>query len=148
MVSGAAIVAVIALFYTAVWQPLHQGAVDLEQRIDRQRDLAIHVANLGAQAKQLRARNQGNFQGQNDSLLAIIDRSSRDAGLGNAVQRIQPEGPDKAAVTIGNGSFNALVRWLRQLQQKYGVTIAALNVVRGEEQGRIEARMTLERTTQ
>lgn len=146
MVAAAAIAILVALFYTAVWQPLHRGAVDYEQRIERQRELAVHVATLGAQAAQLRARSQGNFRGQNDSLLAIIDRSSREAGVRGAIQRIQPEGPNKAAVTMTGGSFNALIQWLRQLQQSYGITISALNVVRGESNGRIEARMTLERT--
>lgn len=147
MVSAAAIVAVVALFYTAVWQPLHQGAAEMEQRIQRQRQLAIHVAKLGAQAERLRARTQGDFRAENDSLLAIINRTSRNMGLGHAIQRIQPDGPDKAAVTIEGASFNTMIRWLRKLQQQYGVTITVLNVVRGENEGRVEARMTLERTT-
>lgn len=147
MVSAALIAAVAALFYVAVWQPLHTGAAEIEQRIQRQRELAIHVTTLGAEAARLRARSQGNFRSENKSLLAIVNRTSRDAGLGSAIQRIQPAGPDKAAVTIEAASFNTMVRWLRQLQQKYGVTISALNVVRGENEGRIEARMTLERTS-
>lgn len=147
LVASAAVFAICALYYAVVWQPLHAGAAEFEQRIQRQRSLAVHVATMGAQADQLRAQSHGNFRGENKSLLAIINGTSRTAGLGDAIQRIQPNGRDEATVTIEGAGFGSLIRWLRQLQQKYGVTVSALHVGRGENKGRVEARMTLERTT-
>lgn len=147
MVTAAAVVAVAALFYVAIWQPLDQGAEDIADRIERERDLAAHIATLGAEAAKLRDASQGNVRSADTSLLSVIDRSSRKAELGDAVQRIQPQGSDKAVVTIEGAGFNAVVVWLHELQQTYGVSVSALNVTRAEDDGLIEARMTLERTT-
>lgn len=145
MVVIAVIFTVTALFYVSIWQPLHQGANNLEQSIQRQQELAMHIAELSATAKQLRAKNRGDFQGQNDTLLAIINQTSHTSELGQSIQRIQPEGQDKAVVRVEQVRFNNMIRWLRTLQMKYGVTVSALNVTRGESQGLVEARMTLER---
>lgn len=145
MVATAAVFTMAALFYVAVWQPLHQGADELETRIASQRELATRVTTLGAEAEKLRSSSRDSVQATDDSLLSVIDRSSRDADMDGAVKRIQPEGDDQAAVTVEGAGFNAMIRWLRELQQTYGVTVSALNVTRGEDDGVIQARMTLER---
>lgn len=145
LVAVAAAVTIAAVFYLAIWEPLHKGADDLEQRIVSQRELAARMTALKTEAEALRSAGGGRVVARNDSLLSVIDRSSRDAGLSGSVQRIQPEGDNQAAVTIEGAGFNAVLRWLRELEQTYGVTADALTVSRGEEDGTIQARMTLQR---
>lgn len=146
LVAAAAAVTVAAVFFLAVWEPLHKGAEQLEERIVRERDQAAWIAAIAAEAETLRATGRGQVKAAGDSLLSVIDRSSRNAGLGDAVQRIQPEGDNRAAVTLEGSGFNALLVWLRTLEQTYGVSVAALTVSRGEQPGTIQARMTLRRT--
>lgn len=145
MVAAAAAVAVIVVFYLAVWEPLYRGAADLERRIAAERELTARVAALSAEAERLRATGGGEIEGRGDSLLSIVDRSSREAGLADAVQRIQPEGGDRAAVTLEAAGFNRIIFWLHDLERRYGVTVSAVTVTRGDEEGTIQARMSLQR---
>lgn len=145
LVAAAAVFIVAAVFYVAVWQPLHRNAARLEQQITVQRRLTADVAQLAAEASRLRAHTRRNIKATDVPLLSIIDQTSREAELAHAVQRIQPESEDKAAVTIDNASFDNMIRWLRQLQQQYGVAVTTLSVTRAEAEGAIDARIILER---
>lgn len=146
LVLGAGLVVLGAVFFLAIWEPLYQGSAELEDEIQRDRELAAWVAGLKDEAQRLRQQaSRQSIQGRDDSLLSVIDQTSRASDLGNSIQRIQPEGDDQAAVTISNADFNSLLQWLRELQQRYGVTVAALTVSRADQGNSIEARMTLQR---
>ncbi|MDT0636197.1 type II secretion system protein M [Spectribacter hydrogenoxidans] len=149
LVLGAGLVVLGAVFFLAVWEPLYQGSADLETEIERDRELAGWVAGLKDEAQRLRQQaSRQSIQGRDDSLLSVIDQTSRERDLGNSIQRIQPEGDDQAAVTVNNADFNTLLQWLRELQQRYGVTVEALTVSRSDDSDGIEARMTLQRSTE
>lgn len=146
LVSAAALVVAAGAFFLFVWEPLHAGADELSQRIAGQRELASWLAAIETEAAALR-RSAGaqDLKGREDSLLAVVDSSSRAAGLAQAVQRIQPEGSDQATVTIDGAGFNKMLFWLRALEHSYGVVVTSLAVTREETAGLVQARLTLKR---
>ncbi|MES1945620.1 General secretion pathway M protein [Salinisphaera sp. PC39] len=146
MVLAAVAVAAIGLFYLGVWQPLDRAVADMRERVTHEQSLAAWMTGAAAEASELKGRRRGTpVQGRGESLLSLVDQTSREAGLGKAVRRIQPESDDQAAVTLEGAGFNALVFWLRDLERTYGIRPAALTVNRGEEPGTVSARMTLKR---
>jgi len=149
LVAAAAIVAGGGLFFLAVWEPLNQSVTELRDRADSQRELAMWLGEVKQRANELRQRGGGDpVKARDRSLLSVVDETSRNAGLGNAVTRIQPEGDNRAAVTLEDAAFNQLVFWLHELETQYGIRATALSVNRDEEAaGVVQARMTLERTS-
>ena len=146
MVSAAAVVVVFALFYYALWRPLNAGLADARTRTAAESDQARWMLGIRDEARQLQASGRRqSVKGQDESLLSIVDASSRANDLGNAVRRIQPANNDKATVTLDNADFNQLVFWLRNLQSNYGIRASEFTASRQDKPGTVQARLTLVR---
>jgi len=137
---------ILALFYYGFWQPLNTSVIEGRERVGREAEQARWMLGIRDEARLLKADNgRRAIKGRNDSLLSIVDASSRENGLGEAVRRIQPDGNDKATVTLEAANFNQMLFWLRSLQRDYGVSTAQMTVTRDEDAGTIQARLTLAR---
>lgn len=148
LVTIAGIVTLAGLFFLLVWEPLVTANDNLEQQVISAQELNNWLTDVEDQAVQLRRSGQRNsIKGRDQSLLSLVDETSRNAGLGNAVRRIQPEGGDQAVVTLEEAGFNQMLFWLSNLEKEYGIRATALTVSRGEKTGKVQARMTLKRST-
>jgi type II secretory pathway component PulM len=77
------------------------------------------------------------------SLVVVVDRSARAAGLGAALARNQPVGEDGIRVRLENASFDALAAWLGRLSGGSGLTIDSASFERAPDDGRVNASLTL-----
>lgn len=146
MVAIGACAVALALFYYAVWQPINTSLVHGRAQVSTEAKQTRWLLGLRAQARQLRAQNdQSRIKGQAQSILAIIDSTSRSSGLADAVQRIQPDSNDEAVVTLDDAAFDTLLYWLHTLRRDYAIRVAALTVTRDSDNGRVQARLKLER---
>ncbi len=140
------IAVVFALFYYMLWQPLNNSVADARLRVNVQAEQARWMLGVRDEARLLQSTDtQRSVQGRNDSLLSIVDATSRDNGLGQAVRRIQPDNNDQATVTMEKANFNQILFWLRSLQRDYGVAASQMTITRDEEDGTVQARLTLTR---
>jgi len=148
LVAAAAIVAGSGLFFLLVWEPLDQSVTELRDRAQSEREVAMWLGEIKQRAQTLRERGGGTqMKGLGRPLLSLVDETSRSAGLDDAVTRIQPEGDDRAAVTLDDAGFNELVFWLHDLETEYGIRATALSITRDQDAaGLVQARLTLERT--
>jgi type II secretory pathway component PulM len=85
------------------------------------------------------------IQGQERSLLAIADQTGKQAGLSNAITRMQPEGDHIVRVWLEQADFAALVRWLGLLETTYGVAVVEAAIDREAQAGMVRARLGLVR---
>jgi len=139
------IAVVIALFYYALWHPLNTGLADARQRVVAETNQARWMLGIRDEARLLQASgSQTRVKGQGDSLLSIVDETSRANGLGEAVRHIQPDNDNKATVSLQAASFNQMLFWLRTLQRDYGIAASELTLSRNADiPGDVEARVTL-----
>lgn len=147
MVSIAAIVVVIALFYYALWQPLNNGLAEARNRVTAESNQARWMLGVRDEARVLQAsdRHQAPIGGD-QSLLSIIDKTSRANDLGEAVTHIQPNDDDQATVTLDAANFNRMLFWLQNLQSRYGIAANEATISREDDSpGEVEARLTLAR---
>lgn len=77
------------------------------------------------------------------SVLTLIEVSSNAAGLQDAMERVQPEGKG-ARLWFEAVAFDALVRWLAELEQRQGLQVSQLAVDAGAEPGMVSARVLVE----
>lgn len=148
MVSVAAVMVVIALFYYALWQPLNNALADARAQVTAESNQARWMLGIRNEAQLLRSSSQHSTPtGTDRSLLSIVDESSRANQLGKAVTHIQPQNDDKASVTLDEANFNRMLYWLQSLQSQYGVVATEATVSREEDTaGLVEARLTLSRS--
>jgi type II secretory pathway component PulM len=77
-----------------------------------------------------------------ESLLVIIDRSAREAGLaGNLTS--EPAGPGALSVRLQKAPFDTLVAWLGRLAQQNGVSVESATVERADAAGLVNAALVL-----
>lgn len=145
IIAGA--VSLAGLFFLLVWEPLVTANENLQQQVISGQEMENWLTDVEKQATQLRrAGRHNNIKGSDQSLLSLVDQTSRTAGLGKAVRRIQPEGSDQAVVTLEAASFNQMLFWLSELEKNYGIRATALTITRDDKIGKVQARMTLKRS--
>ncbi len=142
MVSTAAVITALTVFYLALWEPLHQRNEQLRARLAEQRALLVWMEERAAEVRALRGGPAPGRLPAGDSLLGVIDRTARGADLKGRVSRIEPDGEDGVRVWLDGVAFDALVRWLARLQRQYGLT-AASAVIDREGPGKVSARLVI-----
>jgi type II secretory pathway component PulM len=116
VISGAA--AGVLLLILAVFMPLQRSVSSAAQRIERKRD---DLAWLQSVAPQLSGLAASTPQPLHESLVALVDRTSREAGVGKSLVGSQPSGNGGLNARFEQVPFDQLVSWLSQLGDRYGV---------------------------
>jgi len=78
-----------------------------------------------------------------ESLVVLVDRTGREAGLGGSLRDQSPSGEHGLRLRLEGAPFDALVAWLASLQQQYGVTIEAASIDAAGAPGLVNASLTL-----
>lgn len=134
----------LTLGYVLLWEPLAQSREEWRARAAAaQTDLAW----MRAVAPQVRAqRDTQPFSTGPDgrSLLARVDASARDAGLGGVLLRVEPVNAGQVRVQFQRAGFDALMRWVETLAAQYGTRVTELSATRSDGVGLVDARLSLE----
>jgi general secretion pathway protein M len=102
------------------------------------------VVYLGSVLGELRAAPLPAGGGQ--SLVSVIDRTTRDGGLAMTLRGTEPAGMNGVRVRFEGASFDALAVWLLRVQREYGLTVQAATLERTDAPGRVNAQLTFVRS--
>lgn len=142
--------ALLGMFFVILavlgWQwvvkPLTGYAERQQQRLaDEYQDLAWMQANAGL-ARQAGAGGAGTLPA-GQSLLSVLNSSAREAGLN--LQRFDPDGDSRVRIALENAVFTDVMRWVVDLEQRYGVTVSSLTADSQPQPGVVNIRLVLER---
>lgn len=145
IVSVGGIVVALTLLYLLVWEPIVDAHRQRVQALESARLLAIRLEQAAAQVQRAGGQRGAASAGRGLSLMAAVDQASKQGTLGKSPTRIQPEGDREVRVWFEDVSFDALVRWLAELQTRYGVGVQTLDVEPQSTPGKVNARMSLVR---
>jgi general secretion pathway protein M len=144
VLSGALVVALL-LVYGLLVAPLlsaYQGRV---AQVEQQRASLAWMQQTAARIQQLQAGSGAQGQGLGGrSLLAVVDGSAREAGLGSTLRQVRPDGALAVRVWFEGVPFDALVEWLGRLDQEFQVQVKLITLERQPGAGRVHAQLTLE----
>lgn len=147
LVTTATVFVAFAIVWFGVWAPLDRNHADTELRVESwQRSLAelrpmrgpLQMANSGRPAS----------QGQNQSLVVIIDNSLRQRTLTPYLQRSQPT-PSGTGIRVEfeAAPFDDLMLWLGDLHRQYGLELesGSFSTSSSDTPGRVNSSVTLQR---
>ena len=141
---GGGAVAAMLLLWALVWDPLAKSRASLREQaaanetaLQWMRPAAEQLAAKGGVAAAVSADGR--------SLLARVDASARESGLGASLVSVEPEGSGRVNVQFTGADFDALSAWLERIAGT-GVGIEELSVQRGAGSGRVDARIGLRGT--
>ena len=139
LVSRGAVAAALLLLVGGALQ-LHGAVTAAKRAVERkQEDLAYIVSHLD----QLRAAG-ARTPDLETPLPALVERTARDAGLGDQLKANQAEGNGTVRVKFEGVAFDTLVLWLSSLQQEQAVRVETATVDRAES-GAVVATLVLAR---
>jgi general secretion pathway protein M len=140
---GATVVA-LALFWAFAWDPIAQSRRSLAEQAARAESDLIWMRGVAGEMRSLRARGQaGGLDRAGASLLALADRSAREANLGPVLKRVEPAGDGRVNVWLEGAGFDQIADWIEALARRYGVGVDEFAIDRAAVDGTVNARVTL-----
>ncbi len=141
IIIAAATLLIVLICYLFLIEPNIEQRQRVEQSIANQQEDLSWMRQAAEEVKQL--KNSGvKKSGRGQSLLSVVDQSTKRHKLDKGIKRIQPEG-SKVRVSFEEISFNKMVVWLSDLE-KSGYNVQGAVIERGAEQGRVTARIVIE----
>ena len=132
---------IIALLYFVLVLPVTTMAAKRAARVEQK---TADLAWMQASAPQaMAAAGAAQAGGGGDSLVVLVDRTAREAGLGNSLRDQSPDGNNGLRLRIEAASFDRLITWLASLQQQYGVSIESATVGAAAAPGFVNATLSL-----
>jgi general secretion pathway protein M len=146
-VFAAGVTILLAAFWFGIWSPLDSGQKSAAARVDTWR---ISLAELRPLKNQIQASGPGQpaQAAQSQPLIVIVDSTLRQRGLYESLQRSQPTpAGDGIRVEFESAAFDDLMLWLGDVNRQYGLLVQSGNfsVAQGENAGRVNSTLTLER---
>lgn len=136
----------ILLAWLLAWAPLRSAYHRMQDTVSEQRETAAWMQASAVQLAELKKSRGPAAQGLGgQSLLALADSSARSDGLGDALKRVEPDGADSVKVWMDGAAFDALLRWLGNLNTQYGISVDTVSMERATDTaGRVNVRLTLQ----
>ncbi|MET0291236.1 MAG: type II secretion system protein M [Steroidobacteraceae bacterium] len=121
---GIGLIAALVLLIVAIVMPLERSVSQAAARVTRkQADLGW----LQQMAPALATAPQVAAGGAQESLIVLVDRTAREAGLGQALTGSQPSGNGALRTQFEKADFNRLVAWIALLAEQHGVQADSAN---------------------
>jgi general secretion pathway protein M len=115
----------VALIYGVLVLPIQTTHARMAARVaKKQADLAW----MQQRAPQAAAAAGMAQAASGESLVALIDRTAREAGLASALRDQNPTGDSGMHLRFESASFDALIAWLASLQQQHGVAVESATI--------------------
>lgn len=142
VVNSVGVLVLVVLLFLLLILPA-QRAVDKAEMtlMDKQNLLSWMKDN--EQVARMAAKGGGG-RSQSDQPLQSIVTSTAPA-LGINVKRIEPESDEKLRVWLEKVSFDKTMRWLHQIETRYGVRIANVSIDAERDQGLVTAKLVLQK---
>jgi len=106
--------------------PLHRSLTQTSQRVERKR---ADLAWMQRVAPELESAGPPPVAPTSrESLVSVIDRTAREAGLGSALTGSQPSGNGALQVRLEKASFDTLIAWLARLSDQHAVHVESATI--------------------
>ena len=115
----------VALVYLVLVLPFQASGKRMAARVQQK---TADLAWMQASAPQAMAAVGVAQAGGGESLVVLVDRTAREAGLGASLRDQSPDGNNGLRLQIEGASFDTLVTWLANLQQQHGVSIESATI--------------------
>ena len=132
-------IAAVAILIFGLLVPLDHSVARAQQRLAKKRADLTWMQSVAPQIVLLPPP----LASAGESLLVIVDRSAREAGLAGALSGSEPGGPGNLSVRLEKAPFDALVGWLARLAQQNGVTVDSAVIEKSGAPGLVNASIVL-----
>ncbi len=145
LVSIAGALAVVTLIVTIGVRPMMSKASRGQELIAEKQALLMEITQVAQRLGPQRGDAPTAADPGGQSLVVLIDRTTRQRGLQSYLKRNQPNGDTSIRLRFENAPFDILMEWLEQLQNQYGMATTSANIDVAAQPGRVNCNLTLDR---
>lgn len=144
MVGVTALFVIVALAWLLLLNPLYTSKAKLEARVAEKSTLLVELQRRASQRSST-SGSPAQVQGLDQSIVVVIDRTTRLRGLSDYLKRNQPDGNNTVRLRFENAPFDDLVTWLSEVKTGYGLTTTSASIDLAGPPGRINCSLVLDR---
>lgn len=138
-----AIFIVVSLFYLLLWEPLTTAVEHYREDVIANRVLLRQVKEIGPEITQLRSQmNRSQIKSQAE-LIAVIEKTIKKSRIQEAVTEIGSGPENSARLRFDEVSFDELMTWLIDLQQKQGIVVNTITIEKLPTVGMVKAQLSV-----
>ena len=133
---------IVGVLLIAVWfgvMKLHAQTEVLRESVAAKQRMLVDLSRVGT-----RPAAAANAQGNNQTLVVVIDGSAREHGITLSTRR--PDGPDGVQVAFSNVPFDMLLDWLVALEKQSSVAVESASFTTAKQKGIVNGQLTLRRS--
>jgi len=145
LVGTAAVLTGILLIVTLGIRPIVSKTTRGHEHIEDKRKLLSEVERVAERIGPQTGSNRGTPGIAGQSLVVIVDRTTRSSGLAPYLKRNQPDGANSIRLRFENAPFDATIEWLSSIKSGYGLIVSAANIEAANTTGRVNCNLTLTR---
>ncbi|MGI9342928.1 MAG: type II secretion system protein GspM [Gammaproteobacteria bacterium] len=145
LVAAAAGVIVLAVIIMAGVRPVMSQSKRGHELVEDKRELLAELREVAARLGPQRGAGAAAARGSTQSLVLVIDQTTRSSGLAQHLKRNQPDGADSIRLRFENAPFDNLVTWLNTLQNQHGISVTSANIDASQQPGRVNCNLTVAR---
>ncbi|MFW2403263.1 MAG: type II secretion system protein GspM [Gammaproteobacteria bacterium] len=136
---------VFALIVILGVRPIMNQSKRSHELVADKRELLTELNDVAARLGPQRGGSQASAASSSQSLVLVIDQSTRGSGLAQYLKRNQPDGTSSIRLRFENAPFDTLITWLQGLQNQHGVSVTSANIDTASAAGRVNCNLTLGR---
>ncbi len=141
IVGVGAVVLSALLGYSTVWVPAQRDLSNLRINVPKQRTQLALMRVQARQVAQLRGSAPSRIASGN--LLTKLEQSAQNRGLRENITRMEPDETNSVRLSLDSVDFNALLRWLKELQIQNGIRPETATVTAQSDPGLVNARLLM-----
>lgn len=142
LVNGVGILILLVLVFLVLIVPAQRSSNQAEIKLASMQSLKTWMQENEAVARAASSGNSG-VSRANQPLQTIV--TSTAPAMGITVKRFEPESDDKLRVWLEKVSFDKTMRWLHQLESRYGLRFTNIAVDAEREEGLVTVKLVLEK---
>jgi general secretion pathway protein M len=134
-------VAVVLLVLFGILVPLDTSVSRAQNRVEKKQADLTWMRTVGPE---LSAAGPAIAQpASQESLLVIVDRAAREAGLGNSLTNSEPSSNGGLRVRLEKAQFGLIIGWLARLADQHGIAVESATMDSAGEPGVVNAGLVL-----
>ena len=144
VLGGAVLVPLVAIYMLALG-PFYQAVATRAERVERKEADLAWMRSVASEVQVLGASRPLSSGPSNESLVVLVDRTAREAGLGTALTGQTPDGQSGIRVRMEGAAFDIVMTWLGNLQLNQAVSVESAQFDRTATPGQVNASIVLNR---
>lgn len=134
----------IFVIYQFIITPVHNGLNNMRKTVQQDQQLLQWMHNTSQKITALQGGSVNSKLIGTEALLTTIDQSVRSSAIATNLTSIQQNANNTVDVKFSSVSFDELTKWMIDIRQQYGIQAKQVLITRINNQGLVQASVTLE----